>query len=62
MPSSRKPAEAMVPCPGCGGRGRFEWARNEKVPRQWSPNAACGMCGGKGQVPASWLKRTKVAR
>jgi DnaJ-class molecular chaperone len=54
--STTASAKAMVPCPGCGGRGRFEWGRNDKVPRQWSPDAPCGMCGGRGQVPASWVK------
>ncbi|MFB3818551.1 MAG: primase-helicase zinc-binding domain-containing protein [Candidatus Methylomirabilales bacterium] len=57
-----KSSEATVPCPGCGGRGRFEWPQSDKVPRQWSPDAACGMCGGKGQVPASWLKGKKAVR
>jgi hypothetical protein len=28
--------EPTVPCPGCGGRGRFEWSRDDAVPRQWS--------------------------
>jgi len=54
--------KATIPCPGCGGRGRFEWGRNDKVPRQWSPDAPCGMCGGQGHVPASWVKPKKPAR
>ncbi len=56
-----KSAPAVVACPGCGGRGRFEWGQNQKVPRQWAPNAACGMCGGTGQVPAQWVKVRKTA-
>jgi DnaJ-class molecular chaperone len=51
-----------VPCPGCGGRGRFEWSRDETLPRQWSRDAPCGMCGGRGVVPDSWLRDTPTAR
>ncbi len=58
----RTDGEAMVACPGCGGRGQFAWAKNEKVPRPWSPAAVCGMCAGRGQVPASWVKNKKTAR
>lgn len=53
---------SKVPCPGCGGRGRFEWPANPKVPKRWAPTAACGMCQGTGKVPASWLTGGKAGR
>jgi DnaJ-class molecular chaperone len=43
-------------CSGCGGRGRFEWRRDDALPRQWSWDAPCGMCNGRGLIPASWLR------
>ncbi|MBI4734900.1 MAG: hypothetical protein HY766_02375 [candidate division NC10 bacterium] len=51
-----------VPCPGCGGRGYFEWPANPKVPKQWAPTAPCGMCQGTGKIPSSWLGGGKPAR
>ncbi len=60
--SSHRPAtdagEPTVPCPGCGGRGRFEWRRDAQVPRQWSWAAPCKMCDGRGRIPATWLRGT----
>ncbi len=54
-----KPAsEDLLPCPGCGGRGKFEWPVNPKVPKGWGNTAPCQMCRGTGKVPAGWLKRT----
>ena len=52
--------EPTVPCPGCGGRGRFEWRRDEELPRQWSWDAPCGMCEGRGLIPGSWLRGTPI--
>ena len=49
-------AEPTVPCLGCGGRGRFEWRPDEELPRQWSWDAPCGMCEGRGSFPGSWLR------
>lgn len=57
MEQRRGEPRATVPCPGCGGRGRFEWGKNDKVPRRWSGEAVCGMCAGRGVVPASWGKK-----
>jgi len=54
--------ENRVPCPGCGGRGRFEWPANPKVPKRWAGNAPCGMCQGTGKVPSSWLGSGKGGR
>jgi DnaJ-class molecular chaperone len=51
-----------VPCPGCGGRGRFEWSRDIKIPRQWSWDAPCGMCDGRGRIPRSWLRDKPTTR
>jgi DnaJ-class molecular chaperone len=51
-----------VPCPGCGGRGRFEWSRDDKLPRQWSWDAPCGMCEGRGLIPSSWPRDEPTAR
>ncbi len=51
-------SEELAPCPGCGGRGKFEWAANPKVPKSWGNTAPCRMCRGAGKVPAVWLKRT----
>jgi len=51
-----------VPCPGCGGRGRFEWSRDDELPRQWSWDAPCGMCEGRGVIPRSWLRDTPTTR
>ena len=48
--------EPMVPCPGCGGRGRFEWSRDDKLPHEWSWDAPCGMCDGRGLIPRSWVR------
>jgi DnaJ-class molecular chaperone len=48
--------EPTLPCPGCGGRGRFEWCRDDELPRQWSWDAPCGMCDGRGRIPAAWLR------
>jgi hypothetical protein len=62
MPSMKNASsqEAKVPCPGCGGRGFFEWPANPKVPKRWAPTAACGMCQGTGKVPSSWLRSGKT--
>ena len=51
-----------VPCPGCGGRGRFEWRRDDMLPRQWSWDAPCGMCEGRGLIPSSWPRDEPTAR
>lgn len=51
-----------VPCPGCGGRGRFEWSRDDELPRQWSWDAPCGMCEGRGVIPVSWLRDKPTTR
>jgi hypothetical protein len=51
-----------VPCPGCGGRGRFEWRRDDELPRQWSWDAPCRMCDGRGRIPAAWLRGTPTTR
>ena len=51
-----------VPCPGCGGRGRFEWRRDDELPRQWSWDAPCRMCDGRGLIPAAWLRGTSTTR
>ncbi len=54
--------ESKVVCPGCGGRGRFEWPANPKVPKRWAPTAPCAMCQGTGKVPSSWLGTGKSVR
>jgi len=51
-----------VLCPGCGGRGRFEWSRDDKLPRQWSWDAPCAMCDGRGRIPSSWLRDKPTPR
>ena len=51
-----------VPCPGCGGRGRFEWRRDDELPRQWSWDAPCGMCDGRGRIPPSWFRDQPTTR
>lgn len=43
----------LVECPGCGGRGRFEWA--PKPGLSYATDAPCAQCGGTGRIPASWL-------
>ena len=53
------PQDGKVPCPGCGGRGYFEWAPTPKVPKSWSPRAVCGMCRGSGKVPSAWVPSKK---
>jgi len=58
----KEPRTPMVPCPGCGGRGRFEWRRDDALPHQWSWDAPCGMCGGGGQIPGSWCRDRPTAR
>lgn len=50
--------EEQAPCPGCGGRGKFEWPANPKVPRGWSTDAPCRMCRGTGKVPAAWIRKS----
>lgn len=55
----KEEGEPTVPCPGCGGRGRFEWRRDEAL-RQWSWDAPCGMCDGRGRIPGSWLSGRAV--
>jgi hypothetical protein len=57
-----KAGEPTVPCPGCGGQGRFVWRRDEELPRQWSWDAPCGMCEGRGLIPGSWLRDTPTTR
>ena len=42
--------EPTVPCPGCGGRGRFEWRQDHELPRQGSWDASCGMRDGRGLI------------
>ncbi len=54
--------ENLVPCPGCGGRGKFEWAGNPKVPKTWTPAATCAMCLGTGKVPAAWAASSRASR
>ena len=51
-----------VPCPGCGGRGRFEWRQDDALPHQWSWDAPCGMCDGRGRIPCSWLRDKPTTR
>ncbi|MFA5026571.1 MAG: hypothetical protein WC713_01750 [Candidatus Methylomirabilota bacterium] len=55
--TTRTIPEEMAPCPGCGGRGKFEWPENPKVPKSWGADAPCRMCRGTGKVPALWLKK-----
>jgi DnaJ-class molecular chaperone len=52
----------MASCPGCGGRGRFEWSRDDELPRQWSWDAPCRMCEGRGLIPGSWLQHKPTTR
>lgn len=54
--------ENKVPCPGCGGRGWFEWPANPKVPKRWAGSAPCGMCQGTGKIPSPWLGSEKPGR
>jgi DnaJ-class molecular chaperone len=56
--TKKSPADDGVPCPGCGGRGRFDWPANPKVPRGWGNAAPCRMCRGTGKIPAQWLKKS----
>jgi len=58
----KEAGESMVLCPGCGGRGRFEWRPDDQVPRQWSWGAPCGMCDSRGLIPRAWLTDTLAAR
>lgn len=58
----KEEGEPTVPCPGCGGRGRFEWRTDDQVPRQWSWAAPCAMCDGRGRIPAAWLRGKPTTR
>jgi hypothetical protein len=51
-----------VTCPGCGGHGRFAWSRDDTIPRQWSWDASCGLCDGRGRIPSAWLRDTSTVR
>jgi DnaJ-class molecular chaperone len=52
----------LVPCPGCGGRGKFEWASSPKVPKTWTLGAVCAVCQGSGKVPATWAAGSRSNR
>jgi len=51
-----------VPCPGCGGEGGSRGAKDDALPRQWSWDAPCGMCDGRGRIPATWLRDQPTPR
>jgi hypothetical protein len=57
----KEPGTPMVLCPGCGGRGRFEWHQDHALPHQWSWDAPCGMCAGGGRIPGSWFRDRPTA-
>jgi DnaJ-class molecular chaperone len=58
----RQPEQNKASCPGCGGRGWFEWPPNSKVPKRWAPTAACAMCQGTGKIPSHWLDAGRSGR